>query len=226
MRRYAVACCYLAGFAAVQGTYLLLGAGARAALLTFASTSVANLEHDPAASLVVSAFVSGGGLGGTVTWLPLIAIAMCGACHAIGGARTVAACAAGHVIGTLASEGIVAWRVHAGVLPAGYLHLTDVGPSYVVVSALVAAIACASWSRRARSAWWWRLLAAVALLLLIYPGQVFSGLTALDVAAVGHVTAIITVLLLLLTALVMRRPRRALRVSRRPCRRRRLRSGR
>ena len=225
IRRYAVAWCYLAGFVALQGTYLVLGVGARAALLTFASTSVANLEHDPAGSLMVSAFVSGGGLGGTVTWLPPIAIAMCGACHAIGGARTVAACAAGHVTGTLVSEGIVAWRVHAGALPDRYLHLTDVGPSYVVVSALVAAMACASWSWRARPAWVWRILAAAALLLLIYPGQIFSGLTSLDVAAVGHVTAITTALLL--TALVAPGPRRTLRrVSRRPCRRRRDRSGR
>jgi rhomboid family protein len=200
MRRYWVAWCFLAGFAAVQDAYLLLSAPAGTSLLTFASTSVANLEHDPAGCLVVSAFVSGGGLASTLTWLPLIAIALFGACRAIGGARTVAVCAAGHVIGTLVSEGIVGWRVHAGALPVSQLHLLDVGPSYVVVSALVAAIVCAPWSWRDRPDWAWRVLAAAALLLLVFPGQIFSGLTTLDVAAVGHVTAITTALLLAVLA--------------------------
>lgn len=195
MRRYVVAWCYLGGFAAVQGVYLVLGTPARGSFLAFASTSVASLEHDPLGSLAVSAFVAGGGLGGAVTWLPLIAVAMFGACRAIGGARTVAVCAAGHVIGTLVSEGIVAWRVRVGVLGGSYRHLTDVGPSYVVVSALTAAMLCVPWPWRDRSAWAWRILALAAMTLLIYPGRILSGLTSLDVAAVGHATAMATALL-------------------------------
>ena len=93
-------------------------------------------------------------------------------------------CVAGHVIGTLVSEGIVAWRVSSGALPDSYRHLVDVGPSYVVVSALVVAILCGPWV--------WRFLAAADLLALIFVGQIFGGLTSLDVSAVGHLTAIVT----------------------------------
>lgn len=200
-QRYAVAWPYVACFAAVQGVYLLLGPAARGSFLALASTSVVNLRHDPAGCLAVSAFVSGDGIGGTLTWLPLIAVAMCGAVRAAGGRRTAAVCAAGHVIGTLVSEGIVACRVASGALPDGYRYLTDVGPSYVVVSALVLALLFAPW--------WWRLAAAIVMLLLIFPGQIFAGLTSLDVAAVGHATAITTALFATLIPAVLRRARSA-----------------
>jgi hypothetical protein len=162
---------------------------------------VANLQHDPVGCLVVSAFVSGDGLGGTLTWLPMIAVAMCGAVRAVGARRTVVVCAAGHVIGTLVSEGIVAYRVTSGALPDSYRYLTDVGPSYVVVSALVLALLFAPWR--------WRFAAAVVMLLLVFPGQIFAGLTSLDVAAVGHVTAITTVLVATLVPAILRRARSA-----------------
>jgi hypothetical protein len=110
-------------------------------------------------------------------------------------------CAAGHVIGTLVSEGIVACRVTSGALPDSYRHLTDVGPSYVVVSALVLALLFAPWR--------WRLAAVIAMLLLIFPGQVFAGLTSLDVAAVGHAAAITTALVATLMPAVLRRARSA-----------------
>jgi hypothetical protein len=164
--------------------------------VAFASTSVANLEHDPVGCLTMSAFVTGGGLGGTVAWLPLIAVALCGAVRTAGARRTVGVTAAGHVAGTLVSEGIVAWRVASGALPDSYRHLTDVGPSYVVVSALVLTLLSAPWSWRDRPAWPWRVAAAAGMLLLVYPGQIFSGLVSLDVAAVGHVTTITAALLL------------------------------
>jgi hypothetical protein len=180
--------------------------------LAFASTSVANLARDPVGSLVLSAFVTGGDLGGTLAWLALIAVAMFGASRTAGAWRTAVACAAGHVIGTLVSEGIIAARIHIGALPARYLHLTDVGPSYVVVSALVVSMLYGTW-RRDRASWAWRILAAAGLLVLAFPGQIFAGLTSFDIAAVGHVTAIVTATLAVtLTAAVagplLSRPRR------------------
>ena len=183
-RRYAVAWTYLGCFAIMQVVYALLDPRTQDTFVAWASTSVTNLEHDPVGCLVVSAFVTGGGVVGAVVWLPMIALAMFGAIRAIGVGRTVCVCVAGHVIGTLVSEGIVAWRVDNRTLPPSYRHLTDVGPSYVVVSALAATLLCGPWL--------WRLLAALDLAVLVFAARIFGGLTHLDVAAVGHLTAIVT----------------------------------
>lgn len=183
-RRYAAAWVYLGCFVVVQAGYALLGPRFQASFAAWASTSVANLAHDPVGCLVVSAFVAGGGAWSLVTWPPVIAVAMSGAVRAVGGRRTAAVCAAGHVVGTLVSEGIVAYRVSSGALPPSYRHLIDIGPSYVVVSALVAALLCGPLG--------WRALAALDLALLVFIGRIFGGLTSLDVAAVGHLTAMVT----------------------------------
>jgi hypothetical protein len=182
-RRYAVAWAYLVCFTIAQVWYSLAGPRTQASFVTWASTSVANLEHDPAGCLVVSAFVTGSGVRSLLTGLPVLAVALFGACAAVGGWRTVLVCAAGHVAGTLVSEGIVALRVASGALPASYRHLIDVGPSYVAVSALALTLLCGSR--------WWRVLAGLDLLLLVFPGRIFAGLTNLDVSAVGHLTAMV-----------------------------------
>jgi len=59
-----------------------------------------------------------------------------------------------------------------------------VGPSYVVVSAIVIALMCGTWLAR--------VLAAIDFAVLVFGGQIFSGLSHLDVSAVGHLTAMIT----------------------------------
>jgi hypothetical protein len=183
-RRYAVAWAYLGCFAGVQVVYALLGPRAQASFVSWASTNAANLSRDPVGCLVVSAFVTDDGMRGAVVWLPVIALGMFGANRAVGNWRLALVCAAGHVVGTLVSEGIVAWRVASGALPAGYRYLTDVGPSYVVVSAVVVGLLCAPSV--------WRVLAAADLLFLVGVARIFAGLGQLDVAAVGHLTAIVT----------------------------------
>ena len=85
--------------------------------------------------------------------------------------------------GTLVSEAIVGYRVSQGMLPAADRYLIDVGPSYVVVSAIVVALLYGSWLARAA--------AALDLALLVVVGDIFGGLSDLDVAAVGHLTAMI-----------------------------------
>jgi hypothetical protein len=184
LRRYAAAWVYLGCFVVVQVVYGRLDARAQAGFVAWASTSVVNLEHDPVGCLVVSAFVTGGNGWGALSWVPWIAIALFGAVSAVGGWRTAVVCAAGHVVGTLVSEGIVGWRVSSGALPPADRYLTDVGPSYIVVSAVVVALLCGSVL--------WRLLAAADLLVLLVVVRIFSGLTHLDVSAVGHLTAIVT----------------------------------
>jgi hypothetical protein len=179
-RRYAVAISYLLVFTVGEIVYVVLPAPDRAAYVSWASTSVHNLEHDPVGSLIVSAFVTTGSL---LAWPALIALAMFGANRLLGNWRIALTCAAGHVIGTLVSEGVVAFRVAHGDLPAAHRYLIDVGPSYVVVAAI--AVALLHGGKLARSA------AALDLLLLIFVGQIFAGLTRLQVSAVGHLTALI-----------------------------------
>ena len=180
-RRYGFASAYLACFLAVEFTYAVLTPASQARLIAWASTNVANLKHEPALPLVLSALVTPGYF---VVWPVLIALAVFGANRALGNVRTALVCLAGHVIGSLVSEGIVAYRVDAGQLAGANRYLTDVGPSYVVVSAIVIALMCGTWLARA--------LAAIDFAVLVFGGHIFGGLSHLDVAAVGHLTAMIT----------------------------------
>jgi hypothetical protein len=177
-RRDAFTVVYLVCFGLTCLVYALLSPHAQAALTAWASTSVANLEHEPVGPLVLSAFLAPGYF---LAWPALILLALPGACRALGSTRTALVCAAGHVIGTLISEGIVAYRIGAGQLPPADRYLIDVGPSYVVMSAIVVAVMCGS--RLARVA------ALADLAVLVFVGRIFGGLSHLDVAAVGHLTA-------------------------------------
>jgi len=179
--RYATAWVYLAAVWAAEIAYVLLSPLDRATLLRWASTSVHNLEHRPLGCLTVSAFFPDSSL---LVWPVLIALAMFGANSVLGNWRTALTCAAAHIVGTGVSEGIVAYRVVHGTLPAAYRFLLDVGPSYVVVAAIAVALLHGGWLARAA--------AALDLILLIFVGQIFAGLSGLQVAAVGHVTALIT----------------------------------
>jgi hypothetical protein len=180
-RRYAFAWCFLGAYVLVEIVYALLGPGGQGALTDWATTSVANLEHEPVGPLVASAFV---GQGNYFAWPVLISLALFGANRALGNVRTAVICAAGHVIGTLVSEGVVAYRVDAGQLPVSYRHLMDVGSSYVVMSAIVIALICGTR--------WARVAAALDLAILVFIAGIFGGLSHLDVAAVGHLAATVT----------------------------------
>jgi hypothetical protein len=183
--RYAFAWAYLACFAVTDLTFVLLSPHGQAALTAWASTNVANLEHEPVGPLVVSALFAPGYF---VVWPVLIALAVFGANRALGNTRTTLVCVAGHVIGSLVSEGIVAYRVDAGQLPVADRYLTDVGPSYVVVSAIVIAVICGTGT----GTWLTRTLALLDFAVLVFGGQIFSGLSHLEVSAVGHLTAMLT----------------------------------
>jgi hypothetical protein len=180
LRRYAAAWGYLAIFTIGDITLALLSPGSRSAVQQWASTNIANLHHDPLGSLVVSALIPGGEFA---AWPFLIAIALFGANRVLGNWRTVLVCVAGHLLGTLVSEGIAAYRISQGLLPESAAHIIDIGPSYVVVAAITVAILYGPWPVRT--------LAAVDLLLLIFGGGIFDGLTSFEVAAVGHTTSIL-----------------------------------
>ncbi len=196
LARYAVAWGYLGGFLLTGLAYAVLPGTGRPALLWWSSTDVVNLRHHPVGCLLASAFVTN---DSWVAWPALIALALFGANRVLGNWRTVVLCAAGQVIGTLASEGIVNYRVQHGLLPAADARILDVGPSYVVVSAAAVALLYGSW--------WARVAAAADLLILVFPGRIFSGLSSLQVAAVGHATAL-AVGVILGSLLVWQRRRR------------------
>lgn len=181
MKRDAFAWAYLACFIVTELVYTALSPRDRVALVAWASTNVANLEHDPVGPMVLSAFITP---DHGFIWPVLIALALPGAGRALGSARAAVVCAAGHVIGTLISEGIVAYRIDIGGLPQTDRYLTDVGPSYVVVSAIVITVICGTWP--------FRVAALADFALLAFPGQIFAGLPHLDVSAVGHLTAALT----------------------------------
>ena len=192
-RWYRTASAFLAIFLVATVADVLLPARDQSAVAAWASTSLANLEHHPVGSLLLSAFIAGGAVS---AWPVLIALALFGANRAAGNLRLAVICLAGHVIGTLVSEGIVACRIDAGLLPVSSRHLLDVGPSYVVVSAIVVALALGSWPAR--------MAAATGLAVLVFGGHIFAGLNSLDVAAVGHVTALAVAVVAVLPTWVRR----------------------
>lgn len=179
LSRYAVAWAFLTCVIVVGLCNAALSWHGQAVLARWASTSVANLEHDPVLCLVVSAFLPTRSLA---AWPALIALALFGANHVLGNRRTLVVCAAAQVAGTVISEGIVAYRVSIGALPAADRYLLDVGPSYVVGAAIAVAIVCAPWVAR------WAALADLAM--LVFAGHIFAGFSKLQVAAVGHATAL------------------------------------
>lgn len=178
--RYAVAWAYLAGVTVAGVTYLLLPRAGQVSVMRWASTNVHNLHQDPVGCLVASAFFPSGSVG---AWPLLIALALFGANQVLGNWRTAVVCATGHVLGTLVSEGIVAYRVQHGLLAASGNRILDVGPSYVVVAAIMVALLYGSR--------WARVAAAADLAILVFIGQIFAGLSTLQVAAVGHATALV-----------------------------------
>lgn len=178
--RYAIAWVYLGCFLLAGLVYAALPGPGRHAVLWWASTDVVNLHHHPAGCLLLSAFVTS---DNWYAWPLLIALALFGANRALGNWRTAVVLVTGHVLGTLVSEGIVAYRVRHGLLPVSDNRILDVGPSYVVVAAIMVALLYGSW--------WARVAAAADLAILVFAGHIFAGLSTLQVAAVGHATALL-----------------------------------
>jgi hypothetical protein len=162
------------------------------------ATNLVNLRSDPLGTLIASAFVSE---ATPWIWIGFGFVGLFPLVHRFGNLRALLLVGAAQVIGTLISEGLLAWRIAAGAAPGSLRFLDDVGPSYVIASALIAAILYGPEpaARTARHGhWlfdrigsrWWR-LAALAGLALLAP-HLFGGLDHLDVAAVGHLVALVT----------------------------------
>lgn len=181
MRRYPVPLCYLAGLTGVSLVWnFLLSPNSQQAFEAWASTNLANLPSRPVSTMVVSGFIAESGL---LPWFVLTSVGLFMLVQRFGNIRTAGIVAAGHVIGTLVSEGIVALRIHQGILPDSERDISDVGPSYIAAAALVGAIL---YGPRL----WQRGLALGAWLVAILTW--FNGITTLEVSAVGHTVSMIT----------------------------------
>jgi hypothetical protein len=155
----------------------------RDAWLDWASTNLANAPHHPIGALVVSALFTDGDVGG---WLVLSLVGLGTVGWRLGAWRTATVVVAAHVIGTVISEGILGIRIASGAVPRTELHTRDIGPSYVVVAALVAGIAYGPWLAKL----------PCALGFASVAPSLFGGLFQLVVSSVGHVCAIAVALLL------------------------------
>ncbi|MFK0110196.1 rhomboid-like protein [Streptomyces sp. NPDC091217] len=174
------------GFALLAAVSSLTYGGDHA-VNAWASTNLANMGDHPVEALIASTF-----LFGSHPWACLRSIAFAGAVLAFlvirfGNIRAVALIAAGQVLGTLVSEGLLAARIEAGQADPALRATLDVGPSYVIVSALAAVVTAGA--RR------WHRWTALAALVMRAP-HITSGLTTLGVTPVGHVTALSTGMLL------------------------------
>jgi hypothetical protein len=192
-RRFPVPVVFIAVLCAVSVvyTYALRPAGQRS-LVAATATNLVNLRSDPIGALVASAFVSE---SGPWVWPVFAAVGLFPLVHRFGNLRALLLVGTAHVIATLVSEGLLAWRISTGAVPVSLRFLDDVGPSYVVTSALLGTLLYGSASavrglRAFAGSGWWRLGAAAALGVLA--PYIFTGLGRLDVAAVGHVVAMVT----------------------------------
>jgi hypothetical protein len=167
----------LVGWAALA----TVAAPTRDAVVAWASTNLANLPDHPVGALVLSAFVTE---SNPVGWVLMGLVGLTATAWRFGAWRTVLLVTTAHVVGTLVSEGILAYRIWVGLAPASDRFIVDIGASYVVVCALVAGIAYGTWPGR--------VLCAIGFVLLA--PDLFAGVEHLDVAPVGHVCSIVIAL--------------------------------
>jgi len=174
------------GVAVAYAVALAVGwfvAGSHRNWLDWASTNLANLGDHPVGAMVVSAFVTE---DPPIGWIVLALVGLGATGWVLGAWRTAVLVATAHVVGTVVSEGILAYRIHTGTAPVTDRQILDIGASYLVVCALVAGIAYSIWP--------WRIASAVGF--VVVAPNLFGGLPSGEVSSVGHVTSIAVALAL------------------------------
>ncbi len=113
------------------------GATDDASVLRWASTNLVNLNHHPVSSLLASAFVS----EGNITFDFIVLAVACAVLERRSTAmRTALVITGGHVIATLVSEGAVRIAITTHSDPRAAARQLDVGISYVMYTAVGAAL--------------------------------------------------------------------------------------
>ncbi|MFB4296905.1 rhomboid-like protein [Actinomadura sp. NTSP31] len=181
IKRYPMPLTFLGLFGAMWLVQVfLLPPAAQRAVVAWASTNLANLGVDPVGTMIASAFVAEGSQGAL---LVVAALGLFPVARRFGNVRAIVLVAVSHVAGTLISQGIAFVRLEAGLLSDSVRTISDVGPSYVLCAALVAAVLYGHGRVR-------RLLAFGAWAALL--PFLFEGLPSLEVAAVGHLVAMLS----------------------------------
>jgi hypothetical protein len=217
LRRFPMPIAFIMVLCAVSSVYAYgLGPSDQRSFIASTATNLVNLRTNPVGTLIASAFVSE---ATPWIWIGFAIVGLFPLVHRFGNLWGLLLVGAAQVIGTLISEGLLAWRIAAGVVPGSMRFLDDVGPSYVIASALIATILYGPepavrtarhghWLFDRIASRWWR-AGALAGLAMLAP-HLFGGLDHLDVAAVGHLVALVTGagVGLLLSRLEHRPPRR------------------
>jgi hypothetical protein len=187
VRRYPVALGYLALLWVVTViTQYGLSSDQQVAFVEWSSTNLTNLPHNPIGTMIVSAFISDDTV---ILWLVVGSAALFPLTRRFGNLRTLVLVAGAHTIGTLVSQGILAWRIYQGALPnwAGAMTEPDVGPSYVIAAGLTAVIVFGP-SLLSR-------IFALVCWLALAP-DLFENLFGLDVPPVGHTVSMLSAIVI------------------------------
>jgi hypothetical protein len=198
-RRFPVPIVFIMALCTVSSVYAYgLEPSDQRSFIASTATNLVNLRSDPLGTLIASAFVSE---ATPWIWIGFAIVGLFPLVHRFGNLRALLLVGGAQVVGTLISEGLLACRISTGAAPGSLRFLDDVGPSYVIASALIATILYGPepvvrtarhghWLFDRIASRWWR-LGAFAGLALLAP-HLFGGLNHLDVAAVGHLVALIT----------------------------------
>jgi hypothetical protein len=199
LRRFPVPILFIMALCAVSSVYAYgLEPSDQRSFIASTATNLVNLRSDPLGTLIASAFVSE---ATPWIWVGFAIVGLFPLVHRFGNLRALVLVGAAQIIGTLVSEGLLAWQISTGAVPGSLRFLDDVGPSYVIASALIATILYGAepavrtarhghWLFDRIPSLWWRVGALAGLAVLV--PHLFGGLNHLDVAAVGHTVALFT----------------------------------
>lgn len=145
-------------------------------LMDWCSTNLVNIRPSghPVEAFVASAFIPQESAG---VW-PFFALSLFSVVAVLGARRTVLLLGGVHVGVSMATEGLVWWRIHHGTLPWSDERMWDTGPSYLVVTALTVAMVSA------RPVW---LRVVWAACLIGAAPSLLQGIDHADYTAIGHI---------------------------------------
>jgi hypothetical protein len=149
----------------------------QATWLHYASTDLVNLGDHPVRAMLLSAVLGDGRMW---AWAVLAVIGVLTFGRRVGWPVALGLAVAVHILATLVSQGLVAYRISTGGLPSSARTVLDVGPSYLVTAALAAGVGYGSRPGR--------VVCALALGAVL--PSLLDGITVLDLSAVGHVSSI------------------------------------